>query len=182
MAKVTGPLMSVSASGSFAGAMVFAGWKGRSYVRQLVIPMNPASAGQELARNNTRITGANQAFFNRTVMVRAGETETDKVLIAAMTPSGYAWNGYLVGQTIGANGSTIAAAKAAYTALTTLQKTAWDTAAAALSPAIPAVAQTEAGGGYIADMVAGEVHFIGQYGLSVLGLASVPTGTPPSYA
>ncbi len=174
--------MSVSASGSFASSMVFAGWKGRAYVRQLVIPMNPATAGQELSRNNTRITGAMQAFFNRTIQKRAGETLTDKELIAAVTPSGYAWNGYIVGQAIGANGTTIAAAKTAYAAITAQEKTAWDTAAAALTPAIPAVAQTEAGGGYVANMPAGEVHFISQYALSVLGLRDVPAGTPPTYA
>lgn len=46
MAKLTGPLMSVSASGKFAGTMVFAAWKGRAYARQYVIPANPKSAGQ----------------------------------------------------------------------------------------------------------------------------------------
>lgn len=51
MAKVTGPLMSVSASGKFAGTMVFASWKGRAYSRQLVTPANPKSAGQTGVRS-----------------------------------------------------------------------------------------------------------------------------------
>lgn len=34
MAKVTGPLMSLYASGAFAYAMVFAKWKGIDYTRQ----------------------------------------------------------------------------------------------------------------------------------------------------
>lgn len=46
MARVTGPLMSVSASGKFAGSMVFTTWKGRPVVRQLVTPANPKSAKQ----------------------------------------------------------------------------------------------------------------------------------------
>jgi hypothetical protein len=46
MARTTGPLMSVDASGKFGGAMVFSKWKGRNYVRQLVIPKNPKSAKQ----------------------------------------------------------------------------------------------------------------------------------------
>lgn len=182
MAKVTGPLMSVSATGAFAGSMVFAGWKGRAYVRQLVIPLNPRSAGQENSRNNTRIFGAIQAFFNRTVMIRSTETQTDKDLIKAMTPTGYAWNGYLVGQGIGPNGSTIDASFAVYNALTAGEKAAWNTAAAALVPPITAVAQTEAGGGYIADAAAGEVHFHGQYALAVMGLGDTPGATPPTYA
>lgn len=46
MARVTGPLLSLSASGKLADAMVFSRWKGRPYVRQLVIPANPKSGGQ----------------------------------------------------------------------------------------------------------------------------------------
>jgi len=38
--------MSVDASGSYGKAMVFAKWKGRNYVRQLVTPLNPKSAAQ----------------------------------------------------------------------------------------------------------------------------------------
>jgi len=46
MARTTGPLMSVDASGKFGGSMVFSKWKGRNYARQLVIPKNPKSAKQ----------------------------------------------------------------------------------------------------------------------------------------
>lgn len=182
MAKVTGPLMSVSASGAFAGSMVFANWKGTSYVRQLVIPLNPKTLGQETARNHARIAAASQAFFNRTAMKRSGETDTDKDLIKGLTPSGQAWNGYLVGQEIGTNGSNILAATAAYTALTAAQKSAWDTAAAAVVPPITEVAQTEAGGGYVTPATAGMVHFAGQYALAVMGLADTPGAVPPTYA
>lgn len=46
MAKVTMPLMSATASGKLAGAMVFFGWKGKAVVRNLVIPTNKMSVGQ----------------------------------------------------------------------------------------------------------------------------------------
>jgi len=46
MVKVAGPAMSLEASGSLAGVMVFAKWKGRPYVRSLVRPSNPKSGGQ----------------------------------------------------------------------------------------------------------------------------------------
>lgn len=46
MARTVGPLMSLDASGSLAGTITFAKWKGRSYVRQLVTPSNPRSALQ----------------------------------------------------------------------------------------------------------------------------------------
>ena len=46
MAIVTGPLMSVDASGKFGGSMVFSKWKGRNYARKLVIPSNPKEPKQ----------------------------------------------------------------------------------------------------------------------------------------
>ena len=46
MAKVTGPLMSMSASGKLANALVYFGWKGTNVVREFVIPANPQSTGQ----------------------------------------------------------------------------------------------------------------------------------------
>lgn len=46
MAIVKGPAMSLDASGSLAGAIVFSKWKGRNYVRQLVTPANPKSGAQ----------------------------------------------------------------------------------------------------------------------------------------
>jgi hypothetical protein len=46
MAKVTGPLYSMSASGKLADAMVYFGWKGVNVVRGWVKPANPMSAAQ----------------------------------------------------------------------------------------------------------------------------------------
>lgn len=46
MAKVTGPLMSMSASGKLADAIVFFTWKGVNVVRGFVIPANPQSSDQ----------------------------------------------------------------------------------------------------------------------------------------
>lgn len=46
MVKVLGPAMSLDASGSLAGTLVFSKWKGRNYIRQHVIPANPRSGGQ----------------------------------------------------------------------------------------------------------------------------------------
>lgn len=41
MARVTGPLMSMSASGKIANAIVFSIWRGNAYVRQWLKPANP---------------------------------------------------------------------------------------------------------------------------------------------
>ena len=46
MAKVTGPLYSMSASGKIANALVFFSWKGRNVVREWLVPVNKRSAGQ----------------------------------------------------------------------------------------------------------------------------------------
>lgn len=46
MASVKGPLMSLDASGSVADTITFSKWKGRNYVRQLVIPANPQTGLQ----------------------------------------------------------------------------------------------------------------------------------------
>lgn len=50
MARVVGPLQSFEASGKLAGSIVYSRWKGRPYVRQLVTPANPKSAGQVAMR------------------------------------------------------------------------------------------------------------------------------------
>lgn len=50
MARTTGPLMSLDASGSIAKTITFSRWKGRPYVRQLVTPSNPRSALQVSTR------------------------------------------------------------------------------------------------------------------------------------
>jgi len=50
MASLKGPLMSFDASGQVGGAIVFAKWKGRNYVRRLVTPSNPNTLAQIGAR------------------------------------------------------------------------------------------------------------------------------------
>ena len=46
MVKLTGPCMSLGASGTIANAITFAQWKGRPYARQRVIPSNPETVLQ----------------------------------------------------------------------------------------------------------------------------------------
>ena len=183
MAKVTGPLMSMDASGKFGGALVYAKWKGRPTVRQLVTPSNPQSADQVAARNAVRAMAAGQHWANVTALVASGETDTDKVLLTAAAPSGQAWNGFLVKSGIGAGQVNYDAAAAAYDALAAGEKTDWDDAAAALTPAIPAVAQQTAGGSSGTPLTAGNVYFIYRYALYVAGVAAAaPTATPPTYS
>ena len=50
MAKVTGPLFSLSASGQLAKTLVYMKWKGIQDVRKYVVPANPNSALQVIQR------------------------------------------------------------------------------------------------------------------------------------
>lgn len=60
MAILRGPFHSDDASGKFAGCMVASKWKGRNYMRALVIPKNPKSFKQLAIRG--LITDASQAW------------------------------------------------------------------------------------------------------------------------
>lgn len=183
MAKVSGPLMSMDASGKFGGALVFGKWKGRPTVRQLVTPANPQTAGQVAARNMVRTTGIAQHQVRLSAEVKSGETLTEKELLMAAAPSGYAWNGHLTDMMIGSGALTYAAGQAAWTALTAPQKSAWDVAAAARTPAFFAANQQTAGGATGTPLTAGNVYFLQQYGMYAAGIYdAAPGAVPPTFA
>ena len=183
MAKVTGPLFSMDARNAFGGALVFSAWKGRNVVRQLVTPANPHSANQETARNRVRLCGAIQHVINMTTAKLSGQTLADKARVQAITPAGYAWNGFFTDTLIGAGGLAYDAGQAAWALLTAPEKSAWDTAAAALAvPYASAIYQTMVGGVAGTPLTVGNAFFMQMYGLSLMGLAATPTGTPPAYA
>lgn len=82
MVKVQAPALSLEASGSLAGALVFSKWKGRAYVRSLVKPANPRSGGQVgvramfkfLSQDWTNVSAGNQATW---------ETRAEQQVISA---------------------------------------------------------------------------------------------------
>lgn len=51
MARAIAPLFGFDASGKIGGSLVFSKWKGRPYVRRLVIPKNPKSPKQVSVRS-----------------------------------------------------------------------------------------------------------------------------------
>lgn len=57
MARVTGPLMSISASGKIGNAIVFSIWRGTPYVRQWLKPANPQMTDQGTQRQIMGGTG-----------------------------------------------------------------------------------------------------------------------------
>jgi hypothetical protein len=173
----------MSASGGFAGSMVFGRWKGRPTVRQLVIPANPRSLDQENSRNKVRVAGIAQHWANLNTQLGDGRLVSDKSCLISLAPAGYAWNGNLADQMIGTGALTYAADEAAYQALTALQKTAWETfATTGVTNDFASAFQTGAGGVAIAAIPPGQVAFHYQAGLFHAGCAAAfPGAVPPSY-
>lgn len=91
MAKVTGPLLSLDASGSVASTVTFSRWKGVNYVRQRVIPTYSNTFKQAAIRS--LITDASQAW-------KAGSTVGSVVINAtykaefATAAAGMAMSGF----------------------------------------------------------------------------------------
>jgi len=126
MAKVTGPLFSVSATGKIANAIVFFPWKGRHVVRQWLKPANPKSEAQGDQRLICGALGRSVSPIHKTSVVAAdvrlfmtiGATwvsEIIKYMIDNVINDGTAWD-------------TLYDEYAAHTA-----KTAFDTEAADLA-------------------------------------------------
>lgn len=90
MAKVTGPLMSMSASGKIADAIVFFTWKGRNVVRQWLKPANPQSTDQGDRRIIMGGTG-------RTVgKMIADASYHDQLITLELIPGGQTKQSYMV--------------------------------------------------------------------------------------
>jgi hypothetical protein len=51
VAKVSGPLLSLSATGQIGKSIVFGDWRGVKYARQHVVPANPQTTAQTLTRS-----------------------------------------------------------------------------------------------------------------------------------
>ena len=90
MAKVTGPLMSMSATGKVGDALVFFGWKGRNVVRQWLKPSNPKTSAQGDVRIAMSGTG-------RAVGKMVAESSYHQQLIdLSLIPGGQTKQSYMV--------------------------------------------------------------------------------------
>lgn len=182
MARVSGPLMSVDASGTFAGKLVYAKWKGLQYCRNHVVPANPMTINQVTNRNAVRVCGAAQHWVKHSAQKRNGQTLTDLDILIAAAPAGMAWNSELTKAMIGSGSVHYLAAAAAWTALDGGVKANWESAAGALSPPILDVAQKGALNVSATAITAGRVLYHDQYGLFVLGLLPTVPSAAPTYA
>jgi len=94
MARTTGPLLSMDASGSVGNALTFAKWKGRNYVRRYAVPSNPQSTGQESIRSGMALYTA--VYKNQTANVTSAfqakaESEKYSVINAFISSGLNAW-------------------------------------------------------------------------------------------
>lgn len=119
MPKVTGPLMSMSASGTIGNTITF---DKRGFVRQRVVPANPKSDAQGNVRQML-------------LAVQKALTLLGAAAIAAVktvAPVAYRWNSYLLSQVIGSGSEAFEASRAAYLALGAPDRANWEARAAAL--------------------------------------------------
>lgn len=181
MARVTGPLMSMEASGTIGKTLTFANWVGRQYVRRWTRPSNPQTADQMDQRNAFSVIGVGVSQANKCLQVNSSTGKTDEQAFRGKTPSGMRWNGYVQKVLTGSGAAGYTAAKFAWDALT--DKTAWETTAAGLTPPVPPAPSYLPGGATGVGSTPGEVLFIMNYGLYLVGARNtVPGSTPPTYA
>lgn len=84
MAKVTGPLFSMSASGTIGKAVTYGTWKGRPWARVHFIPENPQTAKQVNVR-----TALDLALKYYQLTVSAPQKEAYEIAAAGQGMSGY---------------------------------------------------------------------------------------------
>ena len=116
MAKVTGPLMSMEASGTIGNTITF---DRRGFVRTRVIPTNPQSEAQGNVRQQLLAVQKALTLLGAAVIL----------LVKSVAPTSYRWNSFLLQQTLGANSSEFEASRTAYAALSAPQRADWETAA-----------------------------------------------------
>lgn len=146
MAKVSGPLMSLSASGSIADTITFSIWKGRPYVRELVIPSNPQTAGQAAVRSILGAIAKSAKAVLTSFKDGAGFGSAFFQTARAAAPSGITWANFM-GKEAYASDSAM---RAAWAALSGTEQGYFTTAAATVSlvdydPSYPDGTSTPAG-------------------------------------
>lgn len=116
MAKVTGPLMSMSASGTIGGTITF---DKRGFVRERVIPANPQTTSQGNVRQMLLAVQKVLKILHLTAITA----------VSALAPTSYRWNSFLLAATIGPSSADFTASITAFTALQAGEKTSWNTRA-----------------------------------------------------
>lgn len=160
MAKLTGPLFSLTASGTVGKTVTYSQRNGQAIARTRVIPTNPRVADQVTARQRL---AAIQSVTKRLI---AGAITA----IKAVAPTPSEWSSYMLKNSIGVGASLYTAYDAVFTALTAPQKTSWD-------DAFVAVVVPEVPGDPASVPTSGEAAFIYASALFYTGAITAP-GVP----
>lgn len=81
MARTSGPLMSMDASGTVGETVVFSKWKGRNYVRKYVVPHNPKSELQTGVRAGMKFV-SKWASAEKTAVLAAYGSEAQSMKLS----------------------------------------------------------------------------------------------------
>lgn len=182
MAKVTGPLMSLEASGTIGNALTFSRWVGRPYVRRYTVPGNPQTMGQENHRNRFSAVGTITTWASRNNQLFGSNLVDDQALIKSKTPADQRWNGYLLRVMTSGNGAQFEAAKAEWDGPQVGAQAAWETAANALTPPMPSATQRGEGGVSLPAATPGFLLFVLHWGFYQMGIQPAkPDATAPVY-
>lgn len=121
MAKVTGPLLSMSASGTVGKALVFGSRLGQAVVRRWAVPLNPKSDDQAEVRTKLAIPG------KLTKIVTS--TSTFITQMKVVTPTGQTWNSQVGKEILGTALGNYDADAAEYAAFAGGEPALWSAAA-----------------------------------------------------
>lgn len=113
MAKVTAPLLSMSASGQFGKSMVF---QKNGTVREYVVPANPQTVGQMAVRDRLKEIQKELKIMG---LILRGELKTG---------FGARWNSMIIGELMADGNASLEAYEAEFTAFQSGEKTAWASA------------------------------------------------------
>lgn len=171
----------MEASGTIGKTLTFANWVGRQYVRRWTRPANPQTQDQMDQRNAFSVVGVGVSWANKCLQINSSTTKTDEESYRAKTPSGMRWNGYIQKVLTGSGAAGYKAAKIAWNALGS--GASWENTANALTPPVQSAPQYQEGGASDVAATPGEVLFIMNYGLYLIGASSAaPDTTPPTYS
>lgn len=106
MAKVTLPLASLTATGTFGDAITYSVWRGKRTARLKSNPSNPQTAGQMAQRAILSVVGK--------ATKSADKEGTEVAFLRSVTPAGQVWSSHFGTLITGPQNTNFVATKAAY--------------------------------------------------------------------
>ncbi len=180
MARLTGPFMSLAASGTLAKTLTASIWKGQPYMRLRVIPQNPQTDGQQTLRSVLgTLAKACRAVLTSFKDIASGHPGSEFFQQAVIVaPAGQSWISYLQ-KTLN---SAFAGLVTAYGALTTVAGY-YDSSATSigLAPYMDKMGVTHDAGEQLYDLAFFAVTYLGYTGFAT-GIDTASSGEVSDFA